>query len=218
MVLAIRNSQSANTKLLGLHAAQELGLEIASIDVDGNQALIAAFPRGIKAVNLHLRKMYQLKQAHSAHPVAHPAEDGTEIPGKVLVFCETGNERSATMVTAYVMAMYSVDLYRALQIVQAKRFCVAIDDSQRALLSTFEAMLQARRDTNQIQDDDFGTEKVEYPDDEHHTQQAAATSKSTKRRFGDVHQDQSDTDFDGNQGEMDLDRFEQRDGVAPFLN
>ncbi|KAL9032099.1 MAG: hypothetical protein Q9214_008109, partial [Letrouitia sp. 1 TL-2023] len=73
-------------------------------------------------------------------------EEDVLLPGKVLVFCETGNDRSAAVVAAYILAMFDMDIVKAIQIVQAQRFCASFNDAMRKLLETWEEMLKARRD------------------------------------------------------------------------
>ena len=215
MVLAVRNTMSAHAKLLGSHAAQELGLEVKNIDVAGNQELIAAFPRGIEIINAHLSQMYRLQQSRFTHATAITGGHAHSTPGKVLVFCESGSERSAAIVVTYIMAMYSKDICTALQIVQAQRFCVAFDDSSRTMLSTYESILQAKRDVLQAAGQSpSGLQGVRAAEGEmsRHT----LTSKSLKRAFDDCHDGDVDMDMDGGQGEMDAARFERREGLAPF--
>lgn len=144
MVLAVRDVLSAQAKLLTSRTAERLAIQSTSIDVADNQDLIAALPRGIEMINLHLSQKYQ----QQAPNVQQPGVQGNfqNIPGRVLIFCETGNGRSAVMATAYIMAMYSTDLRKAMQIVQSQRFAVAFDDSMRQLLSTYESILMAKRD------------------------------------------------------------------------
>ena len=172
LVMAVRNLSSAYARLLNPRTATNLGLETYSIDVASNQQLIAAFPRAIDAINKHLTERYQKQQLHNRteqqrnpqqdrhqHQQGQhdPAESSPEVPsdspsnhfglpGKVLVFCESGNERSAAFVVAYIMAMYATNLVEALQVVQSQRFCVSLDDGLRFLLKTYEDMLSAKRD------------------------------------------------------------------------
>ena len=212
MVLAIRNTRSAQAKVLGSKAAEELGIESKAIDVAGNQELIAAFPRTVAVINAHLSTMYQLQQAKATPSTTPGLPHSSPVPGKVLVFCESGNERSATVVTAYIMAMYSADLIRAVQIVQAQRFAVAFDDSLRNLLSTYEIMLKAKRDVVQA-DSRMG---------DHGDAGVLGTSKgilgrsanSSKRTLDDAYDD--DIDMDEGEEHMDHERFERRVGSAPF--
>jgi hypothetical protein len=65
---------------------------------------------------------------------------------KVLVFCESGNERSAAVVIAYIMVMLNLDAVRATYAVQQHRFCVSIEDPMKRILAAFESILLAKRD------------------------------------------------------------------------
>ena len=216
MVLAMRNTQSAQAKLLGSRAAYELGLEVVTIDVAGNQELIAAFPRGIEAINTHLSKIYRLQQARVTNATAITSGHGASMSGRVLVFCESGNERSATMVAAYIMAMYAKDLQTALQIVQAQRFCVAYDDPLRNLLQTYESILKAKRDIHQATIGHQSDKLQEGGAAESQTSGVTQSGKSAKRTFDDALENEMDIDMDGGQEQMDAARFEKREGHAPF--
>ncbi|KAK3081559.1 hypothetical protein LTR53_020464, partial [Teratosphaeriaceae sp. CCFEE 6253] len=66
--------------------------------------------------------------------------------GKVLVFCESGNERSAGVVAAYLMETHAdVDFIKAMQLVQAQRFCANFDDAMKRLLQGYWDILRAGR-------------------------------------------------------------------------
>jgi len=211
MVLAVRNTRSAQAKLLGSRAAQELGLEAKSIDVAGNQELIAAFPRGIETINEHLSLKYQQHQA-AGHQIG-ATNQTREIPppGKVLVYCESGNERSASLVTAYIMAMYAMDLVKAIQIVQAQRFAIAFDDSLRNLLLTYESILRAKRDVVQA---GTGTRDTDGSKMNGSSSGARESESKPKRALDDAYDDDMDMDAEG--GQVDSARFEHREGNAPF--
>lgn len=199
MVMAVRNTMSAQAKLLGSRAAKELGLETSSLDVAGNQELIAAFPRGIEAINAHLSLMYKQHQAKNSS-----GQQSSPSPGRVLVYCESGNERSAALVAAYLMAMYAFDLVKAIQVLQAQRFAVAFDDSLRNLLLTYESILRAKRDV--LQHGSIVTA-------------VKTTPERAKRRLDDAYDnddDDDDVDMDQFGGVMDSGRFERRQGHAPF--
>ena len=213
MVIAVRNTMSAQAQLLGSKAAQELGIDTKMVDVAGNQELIAAFPRAIEAINSHLSAMYQQDQMRRTQAAAAGQASLQSTTGKVLVFCESGNERSATLVTAYIMAMYATDLIKAIQVVQAQRFAVAFDDSLRNLLLTYETILKAKRDVvqadNRLLDVPGGARSTGYS--------AGGSSEATrrvKRRFDDTYDDEMEVDA-GNKY-PDHGRFEMRDGSAPF--
>ena len=214
MVIAVRNTMSAQAQLLGSKAAQELGINTQMFDVAGNQELIAAFPRAIEAINSHLSAMYQQDQARRTQAAAVAAQAYLQsTPGRVLVFCESGNERSATLVTAYIMAMYAMDLIKAIQIVQAQRFAVAFDDSLRNLLSTYEIILKAKRDVVQA-----GNRLLGVPGGVGSTGARIGSDSETgrrmKRTFDDTYDD--DMEIDGGDVHLDHGRFETRDGSAPF--
>ncbi|AOW00084.1 hypothetical protein LXG23DRAFT_52372 [Yarrowia lipolytica] len=55
-----------------------------------------------------------------------------------LMFCETGNDRSATATCAMVMNSMGWDTVRSIQYVQSKRFSVALDESLKYNLQTYE--------------------------------------------------------------------------------
>jgi serine/threonine/tyrosine-interacting protein len=213
MVLAVRNTMSAHAKLLGTKVAQELGIEGKMIDVAGNQELIAAFPRAIEAINIHLSTMYQRAQVSGAGFTASAQGQLPSTPGKVLVFCESGNERSATLVTAYIMAMYSTGMVKALQIVQAQRFAVAFDDSLRNLLSTYEIILAAKRDVVQA-DNSLLAFRGAKGNANLSTGGNGGATKAAKRTLDDAYDD--DMDMDADSSYFDGGRFERRGGFAPF--
>lgn len=139
LLLVVRNTMSAQAQFMsGQRAADQLGIEHAAIDVAGNQELIAAFPRATKVINDHLiAKYYERARSDDAH-------NGITTWGKVLVFCETGNERSAAVVAAYIMTMYGQGMIMAAQYVSSSRFCVAYDDGLKHLLQAYEDILGAR--------------------------------------------------------------------------
>ncbi|KUJ16804.1 phosphatases II [Mollisia scopiformis] len=197
MLLVIRNTMTAQASLLsGEKVAKQLGIQSAAVDVAGNQELIAAFPRATKTINDHLISSYRRLACDD------DAQNGRNTWGKVLVFCESGNERSAAVVAAYVMSTFALDMVTALQYVQSQRFCVAYDDGLKNLLQAYDDILSARRSVSR------GTSAAP---------QVPATQ--AKRRRDDV-----DEDEDMDMGTMDVDRaddmerFAGRSSYAPFLD
>ncbi|KAH7313102.1 dual specificity phosphatase-like protein [Rhexocercosporidium sp. MPI-PUGE-AT-0058] len=139
MLLVIRSTMTAAASLLsGDKAARALGIESAAVDVASNNELIAAFPRATRIINDHLLSQYR----------RHMATNGTvsQPCGKVLVFCESGNERSAAFVVAFIMNIYGIELVPAIQYVQSQRFCVAFDDDLKYMLNSYQDILKAQRD------------------------------------------------------------------------
>lgn len=134
MVLGIRQKYSFESKLMNsaLRAAEKLGIEYHTIDLAGNQDLIRSFGRTTLLINDHLARTHQATNAQTL--------------GKVLVFCESGNERSAGVVAAYLMETHEdVDYIKAMQLCQAQRFCVNFDDSMKRLLQGYWDILCAKR-------------------------------------------------------------------------
>lgn len=208
MVLAVRDSKSAVARLLGSKAAQELNIPYSTVDTAGNQELIAAFPRGIEIINAHLSATFRKSQSAAI-------SDKALAPGKVLVFCESGNERSAAMVVAYIMAMYSMDVIKTIQIVQAKRFAVAFDDATKLLLQSYDFILSAKRDV-------FRFEQASANIASHVLAQGSPgmVRKPSKRTLDDAYDDEDDMDVDGNGNgrQADDSLHEKRAGAAPFLD
>jgi hypothetical protein len=128
-----------------------------------------------------------------------------------LVFCESGNERSAAVVIAYIMVMLNMDAGHATHLIQQHRFCVSIEDPLKRILFAFESILGAKRDVERSK--------------RTNTQTGAATLApppvppillSKKRSFADHREDDADTA----DGDMDVDGeehiFSERKPIAPF--
>ena len=207
LLMAVRDTMSAQAKLLGSRSAVELGIPCHYVDVAGKQELIAAFPKAIDAINAHLTLMFREDLGNN---VELPGEE-RGVPGKVLVFCESGNERSATVVAAYLMAMFSLDLVPALQLVQAQRFCVSFDDSLRYLLQSYDIILRAKRDVAKH----TSLEELSNTARRNSSISAGlASSKVTKRTLDEAYDD--DTEMGEIPMSADHQRFEKREGYAPF--
>ncbi|KAM0724269.1 hypothetical protein Q7P37_000151 [Cladosporium fusiforme] len=132
MVLGVRQKHDFVSKLMdgALRRTQAAGMEARTVDLANNQDLIHAFPDTTAMINSHL------SQVHNA----------TGNMGKVLVFCESGNERSVGVVAAYLMETHAdVDYIKAMQLCQAQRFCVNFDDPMKRVLQGYWDILCARR-------------------------------------------------------------------------
>ncbi|CAI7642772.1 unnamed protein product [Penicillium pancosmium] len=141
LLLAIRNTHSAHARLVsGDKAAAELGILADTVDVLDNQELISTFPRAIRRINDHVA-------GTDVPSTAIPSlRDDPSRMRKVLVFCESGNERSASVVIAYIMAMLNMETVPATRMLQQRRFCISIDDAMTRILLSFESILAAKRD------------------------------------------------------------------------
>ncbi|KAF7900503.1 uncharacterized protein EAF01_007805 [Botrytis porri] len=191
MLLVIRDTKTAQARILsGAKVASQLGIEAGAIDVSGNMELIAAFPKAIQTINDHLIRVFRHRNpqgVNSQHLAATP---------KVLLFCESGNERSAAVAVAYIMATYELGLIEAIQYVQNQRFCIAFDDEMKHTLLNFHQLLEARRSVTQ-------------------TRQAEATVSCKSKRRLELDDDDGDVDMDCQQD--DRDRFSGRTKFAPFM-
>lgn len=200
MVLAIRNIQSGDAIRLRSKAALQLGIEAKAIDVAGNHELISALLSGIEMINTHVSDLYKKWQAETSFP----SNASVSPPGKVLVYCESGNELSAILVAAYLMAIYSIDLVKAIQVIQAQRFCAPFDDASKFLLRTFGDILQAQRDLLLAT---TGAPHKGTSGDRKHS--VAIKAKGSKRNLDKMYNEEED-------GEMDIEWDETRKGYAPF--
>ncbi|KAL8908802.1 MAG: hypothetical protein Q9171_005302 [Xanthocarpia ochracea] len=211
MLLAVRDSTYARSNLLSSKAALELGIPCSTVDTAGKQGLIAAFPHGIEMINAHLSDIYKQSQIS-------PLSDRPWAPGKVLVFCETGNDRSAAMVVAYLMAMYSMDVVKAIQMVCARRFSVATDETLRYLLQTYESILKAKRDvvhSAQRSSGENADMESAYPS---FLTSHGMSGLSRKRTMDETLDDDDDMGMEAEAASDDGARFDKREGAAPFLD
>jgi serine/threonine/tyrosine-interacting protein len=213
MLLVIRDTMSALARMLsGDRVANQLGIASAAVDVSGSQELIAAFPRAIKIINEHLLSIYhQQALTGTGHSDGNIIIDQSTFKrGKVLVFCESGNERSACVVAAYMMAVYGMDLVTAIQFVQSQRFCIALDDQMKGLLRSFQDILEAQRFVQKAKA--TGLAPVSAVPDAGLFNPGRCKSK---RHIGDTMGDDMEVDVSG---EMDDGRFEGRTSFRPFMD
>ncbi|KAB5577932.1 protein-tyrosine phosphatase-like protein [Coniochaeta sp. 2T2.1] len=126
LLLAARDTRQALARLLGVSkSAAQLGIAADYVDVSDRAELIASFPLAVSKINAHLLERRG--------------------EGKVLVCCETGNERSAALVAAYVMTMYDADLVKTVQFIHHRRICANFDDDFKFLLRSYGDIVAARR-------------------------------------------------------------------------
>jgi serine/threonine/tyrosine-interacting protein len=129
LLMAVRQRHSFESKIMqaALNVADHVGIDKKALDMSSAHELVASFSRAAITIDEHM----------NSRPAA-----------KVFIFCESGNERSAAVMAAYLMhTLADVDHIRAMQIVQAQRFCVNFDDNVKRLLQGYWDLLQARRCT-----------------------------------------------------------------------
>ncbi|KAK7956980.1 dual specificity phosphatase [Apiospora aurea] len=156
MLLAVRDMRMAHARLMFVDAvAQELGIQAEHIDTNGHMGMIHALPEAVRKINNHLLDVYHRQAVPSGQTTTTAAEGSMLINhqdfkrGKVLVFCETGNDRSPVVVIAYMMAVLGMSMVQACQFIHYRRFCVSLSEEVKFLLVTYEGILNARRAVNQ---------------------------------------------------------------------
>ncbi|KAK1036052.1 hypothetical protein LTS16_014038 [Friedmanniomyces endolithicus] len=196
MVLGVRQRHSFESKLMNgvLRKAQEMGIECRTVDLASNQDLIHSFPETTALINDHLARHF-----HISGQV-----------GKVLVFCESGNERSAGVVAAYLMEMHTdVDFIKAMQLVQAQRFCANFDDAMKRLLQGYWDILRAKRQVAAVEAASARADTTAAP---------AGMPTNANRPKRSLQRDE-DEDMEGMEGmtDDDVERFGGR-SFAPFMD
>ncbi|KAK0712157.1 protein-tyrosine phosphatase-like protein [Apiosordaria backusii] len=139
LILGIRDSRFAGILRNIERAAEEVGIAADTIDVPYQQKPVGLFGLAVQKINAHLVAVAR-------------SDPSGQRKGKVLVVCETGNDRSATFVAAYLMCMFSLDLVQAVQFVTLQRFCVTFTDDDKLLLQTYQDILQAKRDVTKTRE------------------------------------------------------------------
>jgi protein-tyrosine phosphatase len=195
MLLGVRQKQAFASRLMqsATNLAEKLGIEIHYVDSSSNADLIHSFPATTDVINAHLTRI-------------HTQSEGKK-NGKVLVFCESGNERSAAVVAAYLMETHvDVDYIKAMQLCQAQRFCVNFDDGLKRLLQGYWDIVQAKREVGCVVQGDGGR-----------AQTWAVGGGNAKRGLERDYADgDEDMDVDGETLD-DMERFGNR-SFAPFQN
>lgn len=204
MLLAVRDVSFAQARFMSMeNTAAELGLQADYVDVAGRMELIAAFPMATQKINSHL--LSQFRSQGQQAPGGNMAIDNTNFkPGKVLVFCETGNDRSAAIVAAYIMSVYGKGMIETLQFIGLQRFCTNFDEDTKFMLKTYEDILSAQRMVHS------------QPLEVLHTKgQMSPKQKSNKRGIDDTmdEDDMQDSEF-----AMDMGRYQDREAFVPFVD
>ncbi|KAK4143328.1 protein-tyrosine phosphatase-like protein [Dichotomopilus funicola] len=234
MVLCARDARFAAAAAAAAHggmlvmgvtrAVEGLGIAVDGIDVADGRELVAAFAVAAGKVNAHLLAVSRARQLHQQQ---QQQQNGTTEPashrrGRVLVVCETGNDRSAAVVAAYLMTMYGLDTVQAVQFMQLKRFCVALGDEFKFQLQAYGDILQAKGDVGQTHGQHPGqqaqqAQKAQQAQQQQLWQQMPQGGGGGKRRL----EQTMDEEVDGGQNpmevEMDAERYAGR-GFAPFVD
>ncbi|SPN98559.1 uncharacterized protein DNG_01605 [Cephalotrichum gorgonifer] len=183
-----------------------LGIEMLLVPVASAQDLVASFDDVIRAVSLNVVGVYR--------------RSGGERKGKVLVTCQTGNDRSTVIAAAYLMSVFGVSMVEAVNFVMAQRFCANFDEECKRILCAWEEILQARKDVYgaRPQRDAVGA----GPAGAAGAQGGGVADQSgggKKRRIEDT-RDEDDMDIEDAETHenMDADRYYGRDAFMPFID
>ncbi|CAI6231255.1 unnamed protein product [Periconia digitata] len=141
MILAVRSSVNHMNGFL--RAAGQFDHEIATIEAASYFELTGKFQDASKMINHHMASVWR-KTSASGNPQL----------GKVLVFCESGNEKSAVVVAAYLMdTLEDIGYIKAMQVAQTQRFCINFDDAAKTCLQSHWDILSATRSVQKMRND-----------------------------------------------------------------
>jgi len=202
MVLGVQPNSSLGAKLTvgAFRVADELGLAKSVIVASDHNDIISILSQATDLINEHLVSMH--------HPVEISATTSHE--GKVLVFCETGNDKSAAIVAAYLMQTFTkVDCVKALQICSHRRYCCTFDDNLKHTLNTFWGMVLAKREVTNASL--FSSLSLQ---DGSATHRDSGWQENRKRTRSYEDNDNVTMDISGNAD--DAERFEGRN-LTPFI-
>jgi len=201
MVLAIRSQ--AKSMMGAVNAAAHVGIQVATIEASNYFELTGRLTETTHIINSHVVQFR--KQSVQ--------QTGISTLGKVLVFCESGNEKSAAVVAAYLMeTLENFDHIKAMQICQAQRFCVNFDDTIKHMLRSYWDILLARRSVATFE----AQASSEYIGNRiQSTSRLPPTFASITKAKRTIENTRDDKDVE--MDESDALRFIDRD-VAPFQN
>lgn len=130
MMLVARDARMGDTRLVSVDvAASRHGIVRLFVDVEYPSGVINAWSHAVRLINDHLVSYHRARGRR----------------GKVLVMCESGNDRSAAIVVAYLMALFGVGVVPAIQFTSVQRFCCCFEEDVKRLLVAWGDILRARR-------------------------------------------------------------------------
>ncbi|KAJ4989666.1 Serine/threonine/tyrosine-interacting protein [Stagonosporopsis vannaccii] len=203
MVLAVRSRDGSMSG--ALQAARNAGLSVATIEAPTYHDLIKRFGDTTSVINEHVAKVRLRAMEETGQPTL----------GKVLVFCESGNEKSAAVVAAYLMEILDdFDYIKAMQVCQAQRFCVNFDDTIKNMLRSRWDILQASRSVSSFNKEQFHLNSHASNLNQSVASLQTSTKAKLKRPIEDM-QDDNDVEMGDGLDPSDALRFQGRDNT-PF--
>lgn len=199
MLLGVLDTRMASIQIASLKRdVHELGIALDHIEATNHQEFIRLFPEFVRKVNNHMLSIYR-KQAveASAVPGEIAIDPATFSRGKILVFCDSGNDRSALMVAGYIMNLFSLDVVSAVQFVNCQRFCTNFDEDCKQGLRAYQDILEAKRSVAASRSADTGP---------------SGPLTNNKRSI-----DQAYHEEGGTERGHDLGRWQDREAFAPYV-
>lgn len=170
--------------------------ETGTFDLDTPFAFIRKIRPAIKMLVDHLEK-------HSRGSVINTAQD---IPARIFVFCENGQERSAVFVAAFLMVIFGLEEDSALQMMQTQRICAHVDEEMKRMLIDLRTILSAERQV--LREQARAAEAMQdNPSLADHTMRLTTPVKRTLDRSQEEDEAMEDAMEDCSRG-----------GVAPFMD
>ncbi|KAK5991503.1 hypothetical protein PT974_09786 [Cladobotryum mycophilum] len=210
LVMVVRDARQASRTLASVDkATAALGIPAVYLDIQSPFHLVGIFPDMIRQINRHLLDVYHGQAQGKDETGQVFVKSDNFRHGRVLVTCETGNDRSAAVVAAYIMAMFRKDMVTTLQFINVQRFCCGFDEDLKRALFSWQDIVRAQSAV--IMDSRFQK-----------TSQAqgrpAASKSDTKRRLDDMMDDYVDGHGAAADSATDRERFSGREAFVPFMD
>lgn len=199
LMVAVRSIKAVQARPAFLNPASfvsKSGITTLSFDFDSTYDFVSKLRFIIRAVNEHLEQTC----------AKVPMENVNDVGGKVLIFCESGNNRSPVLVAAYLMIIYGVSAFSAIHIIQSQRFCITMSDDLKNVLLDLQHILEAQRTVSATNAGSVDISRLPG--------QSTHSSMRTKRNLDDM--DTSDEEMEADS--PDDEACSIREGVAPFAD
>ncbi|KOS20357.1 hypothetical protein ESCO_005317 [Escovopsis weberi] len=221
-VVVVRDVRLANQKMASVENAKtELEIDAAYFDVESSQQFVSLFPKAIREINSHILDAHhrQVRETEKGEKEdEHEYENENEHEGrvsfdspgyrhgKVLVTCETGNDRSAAIVAAYIMSMFQKSMVATLHFIGMQRFCLGLEEDLKLALLAWEDIVKAQSSV--------ARHALSVPP----FQKRLSSRVDSKRRHEDLVRDVADDDMDEYEAAADGERFRGRATFIPFVD
>lgn len=195
MVISVRSASSTKTQPKWLDPSRFpacAGLQTATFDVDNPFDVITRIRPIIESLTNHL----------AARTESRSFSRIEDVRGKILVICESGNERSPALVAAYLMLLYGITWHQSLNLIHTHRFSVCLNSGMNEMLKTWQDVLQAEFDVAPVIQSSVSLSN--------NLKTVALPKRATKRSIDDAY-DPDDTMTDEHETAI-------RPGIAPFMD